>query len=91
MAGGVLEEHLRKLAAKTGLETEKPDGSPKKADAVNAELAQEGAYNKLVQKSVTAWLDLRNSVAHGRYDAYDHSQVEALVRDVRDFLVRHPA
>jgi hypothetical protein len=91
IAGSTLEEHLRKLAAKNQLSTQKPDGSPKKADALNAELAGVPAYNKLVQKSVTAWLDLRNSAAHGKYGEYDHGQVAALIRDVRNFAGRYPA
>jgi len=45
----------------------------------------------LEQKSVTAWLDLRNKAAHGHYDDYDHQQVAALIRDVREFLIRNPA
>ena len=49
------------------------------------------AYGKLDQKSVTAWLDLRNDAAHARYDNYDKGQVEALIRDVRAFTLRHPA
>jgi hypothetical protein len=91
VAGSVLEDHLRKLAAKAGVPVTKSDGSAKKADALNAELRAESVYNVLEQKSVTAWLDLRNKAAHGDYGEYDHSQVGALIRDVREFLIRHPA
>jgi hypothetical protein len=91
IAGSVLEEHLRKLAGKTGVDIERPDGSPKKADTLNNELSASSAYNKLQQKNVTAWLDLRNKAAHGNYADYDHAQVSALVRDIRDFLIRLPA
>jgi hypothetical protein len=91
IAGSVLEDHLRKLTGKAGLKVEKGDGSPKKADALNAELTAAGTYNGLEQKSVTAWLDLRNKAAHGHYDDYDQQQVAALIRDVREFLIRHPA
>ena len=90
IAGSTLEEHLRKLAAATGLKTD-AGGKPKKADTLNADLRKAGAYNALEQKSVTAWLGIRNSAAHGKYDEYDHAQVEGLIRDVRDFMVRHPA
>jgi hypothetical protein len=45
----------------------------------------------LVQKQVTAWLDLRNKAGHEHYEDYDHAQVAALIRDVRDFMVRHEA
>jgi hypothetical protein len=56
VAGSVLEEHLRKLCDKHGIDVLKADGTPKKADALNSELAGAGAYSKLDQKSVTAWL-----------------------------------
>jgi hypothetical protein len=91
IAGSTLEEHLRKLALKNQIAVDKPDGSPKKADTLNADLAKVPVYNKLVQKSVTAWLDFRNSAAHGKYGEYDGKQVAALIRDVRDFAARYPA
>ena len=91
LAGSTLEEHLRKLAGVHGINAETPDGKPRRADTLNAELARVEAYNKLVQKSITAWLDLRNKAAHGEYDQYDAAQVANLIRDVRDFLSRHPA
>jgi hypothetical protein len=51
IAGSTLEEHLRKLAQKNGVAIEKADGAPKKADALNADLAGAGAYNKLEQRA----------------------------------------
>lgn len=53
------------------------------ADVLNADLCKVGAYNKMEQKNVTAWLDLRNKAAHGHYAEYDQAHVESLVRDVR--------
>ena len=91
IAGSTLEEHLRKLAQRYEVAIDKPDGAPKKAATLNDELAGAGAYNKLEQKGVTAWLDLRNSAAHGKYDEYDHRQVASLIQGVRDFMVRCPA
>ncbi len=91
ITGSVLEEHLLKLAGRSGIEVDKTDGSPKKADTLNSELAAAEVYNKLQQKSITAWLDLRNKAAHGKYGEYDHAQVAGLIRDVRDFLLRFPA
>jgi hypothetical protein len=84
IAGSVLEEHLRKLAGKRAVATTRADGQPLKADTLNADLAKADEYNNLVQKQVTAWLDLRNKAAHGHYDEYDHKQVAALIRDVLD-------
>lgn len=90
IVGSVLEEHLRKLAAKSGVPT-MVAGRPKKADTINAELTKAAAYNPLQQKQITAWLGLRNDAAHGHYDAYDSSQVSLMLSGVRDFLLRYPA
>ncbi len=90
IAGSVLEEHLRKLAEKNGVPIT-AGGHPKKADTLNAELAKKTVYNKLEQKSVTAWLGLRNDAAHGSYDEYDATQVRLMVDNVRAFLSRFPA
>jgi hypothetical protein len=89
IAGSVLEEHLRKLAAANGVSVH-VGTAHKNADVINADLVKEGAYNKLEQKNVTAWLGLRNDAAHGSYGNYDKAMVEGLIRDVRDFMVRHP-
>lgn len=91
ITGSVLEEHLRKLCGKHGITVVQPDGRPKKADSLNAELAGANAYSKLDQKNVTAWLDLRNKAAHGKYTEYTKDQVALLIQSVRDFIKRNPA
>lgn len=91
IAGSTLEEHLRKLAVAAGVAVEKQDGTAKKADTLNADLKKANVYTGLEQKSVTAWLDLRNKAAHGRYDEYDAGQVAGLIRDIRGFMIRHAA
>lgn len=91
VAGSVLEEHLRKLAGLAGVSVSAPDGKPVKADRLNADLTKAGVYTGLEQKSVTAWLGLRNHAAHGEYDKYDAAQVANLLSDIRAFLIRHPA
>ena len=63
-------------------------GKPKKADSMNNDLASAGAYSKLDQKNVTAWLDLRNKAAHGHYGEYNTDQVQALLLGVREFAAR---
>jgi hypothetical protein len=95
IAGSVLESHLRMLCIKAGVQIElvKADGgtAPKKAEAMNTDLAGANVYSKLDQKSVTAWLDLRNKSAHGKYGEYQKEQVSLLVAGLRDFLARVPA
>lgn len=94
VGGGVLESHLRQLCAKTGIEVEITTGNDvkaKKADRLNSDLAGAGAYSKLDQKNVTAWLDLRNKAAHAKYGEYGKEQVALLLASVRDFVTRCPA
>lgn len=90
ISGSVLEEHLRKLCIRNSITVE-TTGKPKKADTLNSELAAKTVYSKLDQKSVTAWLDLRNKAAHGKYSGYNKEQVDLMIKSVRDFLSRNPA
>jgi hypothetical protein len=89
IAGSVLEEHLRKLSIRNGIAVE-TTGKPKKVDTLNSELAAKTVYSKLDQKSVTAWLALRNKAAHGKYSEYNKEQVDLMIKSVRDFLSRNP-
>lgn len=91
VTGSVLEAHLRKLCDKHGIAVVKADGTHKTADALNSELAAGAIYSKLDQKSVTAWQDLRNKAAHGKYNEYTKEQVTLMLQGVRDFATRYPA
>lgn len=90
IAGSTLEAHLKQLCKKHGVATDVA-GKPKKADTINSELAKVPAYSPLDQKSVTAWLGLRNNAAHGDYGLYDKGQVGLLIGSIRDFITRIPA
>jgi hypothetical protein len=91
MVGSVLEEHLRQLCIASSLPVEELSQGrmiPKKADTLNADLAKAGRYSKLDQKQITAWLDLRNKAAHGKYSEYVYEQVVLMLAGVRDFVSR---
>jgi hypothetical protein len=90
ITGAALESHLRRLAESNGIVVEE-EGRPRKADQLNADLAKKEIYSKLDQKSVTAWLDLRNKAAHGKFAEYSKDQVALLMAGVRDFMLRYPA
>jgi len=94
IAGSSLEAHLRQLCQKCGISCDVSSGpstSPKKADRLNSDLAAANVYSKLDQKNVTAWLDLRNKAAHGKYDEYETAQVNLTIAAIRDFITRNPA
>ncbi len=90
LAGGVLEEQLRKLCQANHISITKGT-IHKKADGLNTDLAGANVYSKLDQKNVTAWLGLRNNAAHGKYEQYSKEQVALMVQGVRDFISRNPA
>jgi hypothetical protein len=94
IAGSALESHLRQLCMKNSIAIEVNPSKgiqPKKADSMNSDLGNANAISKLDQKNVTAWLDLRNKAAHGRYADYTRDQVVLLIAGVRDFVTRNPA
>jgi hypothetical protein len=91
MIGSVLEEHLRQLCINHSVDTFIIKGSDtvnKKADLLNADLTKAGVYGVLEQKSATAWLDLRNRAAHGKYGEYTIEQVQLMYQGVLDFIIR---
>lgn len=94
LAGGVLEQHVRKLCEKHSVPTTTvgKDGSavPKKLDTMNADLAKADVYGKNDQKQVVAWAGIRNAAAHAKYDEYTADQVRLMIQGVRDFMARNP-
>jgi len=91
IAGSTLEAHMKQLAGKFGIDVEDGNGRSKSANTINAELKKAGAYNKLDEKNVTAWLDLRNKAAHGDYESYSDEEVRLLLENIRSFITRNPA
>ena len=95
IAGSTLESHIREICNKYGVPIEETDKNgnlrPKKTDRLNADLTKANVYTKLDQKSITAWLDLRNKAAHGHYGDYSDEQVALLISGIREFIARNPA
>jgi hypothetical protein len=91
LAGSVLEEHLRKLCDKNGLPVTDANGKPLKADRINADLKGANIYSTLDQKQVTAWQELRNKAAHGKFGEYTQPQVDLMISGIQNFIARNPA
>ncbi|QEM02674.1 hypothetical protein DIU31_003750 [Mucilaginibacter rubeus] len=95
ITGSTLEIHLKQLCTLAGIPIDiaNPKGKivPKKADVINAELTKSGKYNLAYQKQVTAWLDTRNSAAHGQYEDYGIGEIKLMIAGVRQFLLSYPA
>lgn len=87
LAGCVLEDALRKMCDKSGI----PLPAKPKLDGMNAELAKKGVYNTLVQKRVTMLADVRNKAAHGQWSEFSATDVDSMLRQVRDFVTDYLA
>ena len=83
--GSVLEDSLRKIATANGINILKQNGDYLTLEPLNQELAKNDVYNKLVQKQITSWGDLRNNAAHGNYDKYDAAEVKMMLLFVQKF------
>lgn len=89
IAGTVLEEHVRRLCDKHVVSITDANGAPRKAQVLNQDLRQAGAYDKNDEKNVTAWFGLRNDAAHGQHAKYGEEQVRLFIASIRDFC--HPS
>lgn len=82
LAGAVLENGLRSLAERKGIPTKDTDN----LSALNNKIAAKGIYNRLQQRKFDTWTEVRNAADHGRFDDFADSDVDALIKGVRDFL-----
>ncbi len=87
--GSVLEDTLRKLCELNGIDIINEKGKYLTIDPMNMSLVKADVYNKLIQKQITSWADLRNNAAHGNFDKYDIRQVEMMLLFVQNFCSEH--
>lgn len=84
LAGCVLEQHLRSLSLRNGLDS---TASPGK---INDALKAAGVYNKNDGKEVAIYQGIRNSAAHGKDDEFSGEQVKLMLQGVAAFVARNP-
>jgi hypothetical protein len=82
LGGAVLEDGLRRVARAKGIQVKPSDD----LSALNHKLADAGTYNRLMQKRVQVWAEVRNRAAHGQFDQYDSALVGETLRGIADFL-----
>lgn len=83
LAGGVLEDSLRKLCDKHSIIYP----SQTKINSLNMDLAKAGIYNALVSKEIVAKADIRNNADHGKPDQFTKEDVKTMVEWVRRFVI----
>lgn len=96
MAGGVLEERLRKLAEALGVPVSiERDGKSKHRTAsdINNDVCKTGLYANAQRSQIQSWLDVRNSAAHHKPEFQSESKesIDRMIGGIRDFLVKYEA
>ena len=82
LVGAVLENGLRSLAERNDI-TVKPRDN---LSALNSKIGGRGVYNRLRQKQVSVWIEVRDNADHGHFDKLTETDVADLIRGVQNFL-----
>lgn len=82
LAGAVLENGLRSLATRKAITVRASDN----LQSLNTKIADKGVYNRLRQKQVAVWIDVRNAADHGRFGDFTDEDVADLIKGVRSLL-----
>ena len=85
LVGAVLENSLRRICLAYGvtLSVKEDIGS------LNKKLADAKVYNRLTQKKIQVWNDIRNNADHGKFGEYEANDVNEMLKGVRDFLEQY--
>ncbi len=82
LAGAVLEDGLRKIASKNGITVKEKDD----LSSLNRRNADGGVYNRLTQKKLQVWADIRNNADHGHFGEYSAEDVQDMIRGIQALL-----
>ncbi len=82
LAGSILEDHIKTICQEKQIAL--PDKP--KLDYMNAQLAKIEHYNKLTQKQITTWADIRNSAAHGKWNDFKEDDVRDMIKWIARFI-----
>jgi hypothetical protein len=85
LIGAVLESGLRQIAQNKQVKLK----SKENLASLNMKCADSNVYNRLVQKKIQVWIDIRDHADHGNFAEYSESDVSQMMSGVRDFLSSH--
>jgi len=85
LIGAVLENGLRKMAKKNNIQVRNNDD----IGSLNTKIADQGIYNRLVQRQIQAWKAIRDSADHGKFNEYKSEDVKSMLEGVRRFLAEN--
>lgn len=82
LCGAVLENGLRRIAANNNVKLKTRENLA----SLNQKCADAGIYNRLVQKKVQVWIEVRNNADHGGFGEYSEEDVDDMIQGVSQFL-----
>lgn len=82
LTGAVLEDGLRRIAQVGGVTVKARD----EVGSLNQRCADAGLYNRLTQKRLQVWVDVRNNADHGNFREYSANDVKEMISGVTEFL-----
>lgn len=85
LIGAVLENGLRKIAKNKGIKLK----SRENISSLNNKLADAQIYNRLTQKMIKVWNEIRDNADHGIFSEYDSDKVKDMLKGVRKFLEQY--
>lgn len=85
LIGAVLEDGLRKISANHSVKVKTKED----ISSLNQKLAQANVYNRLTQKRIQVWNDIRNNADHGHFNEYDSDLVDEMLKGVQSFLEQY--
>jgi hypothetical protein len=91
LGGAVLENALRKLCDQhqPPIAQKAPNGTHKTLTPLIDDLKKAGVFNEAKAKQLRAWADIRNLAAHGEFDQFKRTDVEAMLSGINNFLADH--
>ena len=85
LTGAVLEDGLRRICVLKGSKL----SSKEDIGSLNKKLADANIYNRLTQKKIQVWNDVRNNADHGKFSEYTSADVKDMLKGTRDFLEQY--
>ena len=85
LVGAVLEDGLRRICSTHGVTL----SSKEDISSLNKKLADANVYNRLLQKKIQVWNDIRNNADHGKFGEYKGNDVKEMAKGVREFLEQY--
>lgn len=88
LSAAVLEKALKTLCPQQSPPISLVDGKGKHKmlNGFIEDLKKAGVYNETKAKQLRAWADIRNNAAHGEFDKFEKTDVEAMVKGISVFL-----